>query len=290
MTDAFRLSLSVSMHAAPIFEDALEALGGAVVTGTAEGGGPVSLDLYLTRAPEKAEILALLTAAALAVNVDVPLYRLETLPDVDWVSESQKGLPAIRAGRFFLYGSHIGDRPPANAVSLLVDANAAFGTGRHESTFGCLMALDELAKSRRCRRVLDMGAGSGILAMAAAKVWRVPVRAIELDPVAVDVARLNVRLNGLRSHVTVCEAAGYRPRAVGHAGPFDLVFANILAEPLMAMANDLSRHLAPGGFAVLSGILGPQARAVIARHRAAGLVLQTRLLFGDWATLVLRRK
>ena len=290
MPDVLRLSLSVSAQTAPVFEEALETLGGALVTEAGDADGPVSLDIYLTQAPEKPEILALLTAAALAANVDVPHYRLVVLPDVDWVSESQKGLPVIRAGKFYLYGSHIEERPPANVVPLLIDANAAFGTGRHESTFGCLMALDQIAKSTRCRRALDMGAGSGILAMAAAKLWRVPVLAVELDPVAVNVARANVRLNGLQSHVTVCLAAGYAPRPVGGAAPFDLVFANILAGPLMAMATSLSRHLAPGGVAVLSGILRSQARAVIARHRAVGLTLDRRISFGDWVTLVLRRK
>lgn len=290
LTRTYCLSLDAPIETAEVFERALETLGGALAIGTADDGGLLSLAAYLPEAPDEPRVHALLTAAALVAGVPMPAWKLEALRDVDWVSESQKGLPALRAGRFYLYGSHVAEAPPPGRIALLIEANAAFGTGRHESTFGCLMALSHLAKDRRFGSVLDLGAGSGVLAMAAAKLWRTSVLAVERDPVAVGVARENVRINGLSSYVTLCRAEGYRSRSVRRAGPFDLVCANILAAPLIAMANDLARCLAPGGVAILSGILREQAQAVLARHRGAELIFGSRISFGDWSTLVLRKK
>ena len=283
LTQSYRLSLDAPIETAEVFERALETLGGALAIGMPDDGGFLSLAVYLPEVPDDPRVHALLAAAALVAGVPMPAWKLESLRDIDWVSESQKRLPALRAGRFYLYGSHVAEAPPPGTIALLIEANAAFGTGRHESTFGCLLALSHHARYRRLGPVLDMGAGSGVLAMAAAKLWRTSV-------LSVDVARENVRINGLSSHVTLCRAEGYRSRTVRRAGPFDLVCANILAAPLIAMANDLARCMAPRGVAILSGILKSQAQSVLARHRGAGLVLRSRLCVGDWSTLVLRKK
>jgi ribosomal protein L11 methyltransferase len=291
----YRLSLRVPRAALSLIELALEGLGGALVVGGPEEGAPekdgrVSLDLFLDARPDDVELQARMAAAAVAAGIEPPGYSVEPLAEIDWVAESQRGLPAVRAGRFFLHGSHVEGPAPAGAIPLLVEANAAFGTGHHESTFGCLLALSRLAKQRRFHRILDMGAGSGVLAMAAAKLWRVPVLAVEMDRPSVQVAGANARINGLGAAITFLEAAGYRHSLVSRRGPYELIVANILAEPLIAMAGDLRRHLAPGGYAVLAGLMAAQKKGVVARHRAVGLRLVETLAFGDWVTLVLRRR
>ncbi len=290
----YRLSLRVPRSSLPLIELALEDFGGALVVGGLEEGASekddqVPLDLFLEGRPDDAELQARMAGAAAAAGIELPAYSVEPLAEIDWVAESQRGLPAVRAGRFFLHGSHVEGPAPPGAIPLLVEAGAAFGTGHHESTFGCLLALSRLAKLRRFHRILDMGAGSGVLAMAAAKLWRGPVLAVEMDGPSLQVARANARINSLGSAVTFLEAAGYGHAVVSRRAPYDLIVANILAEPLIAMAADLRRHLAPGGYAILSGLMTTQKRAVVARHRTAGLRLIWSLALEDWSTLVLRR-
>ena len=285
----WRLSLAaVTAAALPAFEAALARLGGVLVI-DAPDRDPVTLSVYLVAPPAEPEVTALLAVAALSAGVPVPDFALAALPDLDWVAESQKALPPIRVGRFYVYGSHVAGPPPAGSLPILIDANAAFGTGRHETTRGCLLALTQLAKRRRFRRPLDMGCGSGVLAIAMAKLWAVPVLAVDNDAVALAVARRNAGLNGVAARLRSAVGEGYRAAALGAARPYDLVTANILAGPLIAMAHGLARYLAPGGVAVLSGLLRDQARAVLARHRAEGLMLAGRVTLGDWVTLVLVR-
>jgi ribosomal protein L11 methyltransferase len=177
----------------------------------------------------------------------------------------------------------------------LVDLNReqlwglAFGSGEHATTRGCLLALDDLARRRRLRRVLDLGCGSGVLAIAAAKTWPARVLAADNDPVAVAVAAENAALNGVADRVRVVESDGYRHPAIGAGGPYDLILANILADPLRGFARDLARRLAPGGAAVLSGIVDHQVRPVVLAHRPYGLRLRRTIAIGPWATLVLGR-
>lgn len=290
MSKTYRVSMRVPEASQDVFTEALGLLEGAVVAGLPDENGLADLDLYLEREPERGEVIAPLAAISLATGLEIPDFEIEPMPDIDWVAESQKGLPSVWAGRFWLFGSHIKTLPPHGSVPLLVEANTAFGTGQHESTFGCLVAMSLIARRLKPRRILDMGAGSGVLSMAAAKLWRKPVLAVEMDVPSCAVARENARLNGVGAYLHVCEGLGYRPPVVGKFAPYDLILANILAEPLMAMAPDLARHLAPGGYAVLAGLLTRQSRAVIARHREAGLYLERPLEFGEWTTLILRRR
>jgi len=280
------LALAVPPAALPFFEAALEALGGALVIGGPETGR-VPITVYLAGHPKKSDMTALLTPAAVAADVDLPDFRIEALPDLDWVAESQRALPPIRAGRFYIYGSHVGNAPPAASIPILIDANAAFGTGRHESTRGCLLALSLMAKRRRFRRPLDLGCGSGVLAIAMAKLWPVSVTAADNDPTSLAVAHSNARLNGVAARVRPLASDGYRSAALARRGPYDLIVANILAEPLAAMAGGLACHLAPGGLAVLSGLLTRQERIVLVPHRLHGLRLVGRLRIGEWSTLIL---
>ena len=211
----------------------------------------------------------------------------ERLAARDWLAENRRAFPPVRIGRFFVHGSHWRGPAPVAAIAIEIDAAMAFGTGEHPSTRGCLLALDSLARRRRFRRPLDIGTGSGILAIAAAKRLRRKVVASDVDCAAVRVASHHVRRNGLAGHVRAVCAPGYRSRAVRHV-KYDLVFANILARPLALMARDLARAIRPGGAAVLAGLLRRQEALVLATHRAQGLALERRLVIDGWSTLILR--
>ncbi len=288
----FKLRVSVPAAALETFEAALQALGGAVVRDAADGRADILLEVYLRDEPARDQVAAALTAAGL----EPPSFTIEALPALDWVVESQKGLPPLRAGRFFVFASHaagVGGARPPSAIAIRIDAGRAFGTGHHESTRGCLLALDALSRRgrpRACPRAcLDLGCGSGILAIALAKLWRAPVVACDIDPLAVAITRENARLNGVASAVHVVLSDGAARRSLLGRGPYGVITANILAAPLGAMAGDLRRVLAPGGSLVLSGLLRSQERAVLAPYRARHLRLKHRLVLGDWVTLVLRR-
>ena len=287
----YLVSLKVPDGTVEHFERALEGLGGALDVGGPDERGLVPLQLYLGEDPGRAAVMARLLPAALMAGVEVPDFTLELMPEIDWVAESRASLPALKAGRFWVYGSHIEEKPPAGSIGLLIDANLAFGTGRHETTRGCLLALTELAKDRRCRpkRALDLGCGSGILAFGAARLWpKLRVLGCDLDEPSVRVAEENARLNRVNDRVRLVQSRGYRARAVGEAAPYDLILANILAGPLCDMATETARHLAPGGSVVLSGLIRRQERQVLARHRAVGLRLERRWRIGNWSTLLLR--
>lgn len=211
----------------------------------------------------------------------------ERLLDRDWLAENRRAFPPLRIGRFFVHGSHWRGRAPVGAIAIEIDAATAFGTGEHPSTRGCLLALDDLARRRRFQRPLDIGTGSGILAIAAAERLRRRVLASDVDCAAVRVATHHVRRNGLAGRVRVVRAPGYRSRALRGAR-YDLIFANILARPLALMARDLGRAITPGGVAVLAGLLKRQEALVVAAHRAQGLALERRLVIEGWSTLILR--
>jgi ribosomal protein L11 methyltransferase len=230
--------------------------------------------------------LALTAAAAGGTLAEI---GEEKLPARDWLAENQLAFPPLRIGRFFIYGSHHRGRVPAGTIGIMLDAATAFGTGEHPSTRGCLMALDDLSRGRRFRRPLDVGTGTGILAVAAAKLLHRRVLASDIDCGAVRVARHNLARNGVIHLVRVRRASGYRDRAV-RKSRYDLVLSNILARPLALMARDLSRALTPGGRAVLSGLLRRQEPIVLAPHRGRRIVLERRLVIDGWSTLVLRAR
>jgi len=186
-------------------------------------------------------------------------------------------------------GTHIVGPAAPGRVTLVLDAGLAFGTGEHNSTRGCLVALERVVKYHRPKKLLDLGTGSGILAIAAAKLLRQNVLASDIDARAVRVAADNARLNGVAPRVTAIRADGWMDKRIERAAPYDLVFANILARPLCAMAHQLSSHLAPGGIAILAGLLTTQVNWVVSAHRRAGLVLRQRIVDGAWSILILRK-
>ncbi|HKP26203.1 MAG TPA: 50S ribosomal protein L11 methyltransferase [Dongiaceae bacterium] len=214
---------------------------------------------------------------------------IDRVPDKDWLAESRKGLPEFRAGPFFFYGSHFKGKVPKNLIGLEIDAGMAFGTGRHETTKGCLLAVAKLATKRKFRRPLDVGTGTGILAFGVARLCNVNVLAGDNDADAVRVAKENAAVNKLTKQVRILKSDGYRAKAIRDGAPYDLVTANILANPLIQLAPSLARVLAKDGRAVLSGLLNEQAKDVLAAHEAVGLTLDFRLRLGDWSVLVLRR-
>jgi ribosomal protein L11 methyltransferase len=264
-------------------EAALEPFATAVSSFEADGGRSWTVEALCDTPPDRRRLRAALRRAGLA---GVPL-AVAPLAQRDWVAEAQRSLPPLKAGRIFVHGSHFAGRVPTGAIALRIDPGMAFGTGHHESTRGCLLLLDWLARTRRFAQPLDLGCGSGILALAAAALWQVPVLAADNDPKAVAVARANARGNGLARLVRVVRSDGYRSPALRRAAPFDLITANILANPLLAMAPDLARHLAPGGVAVLAGLLRRQEQAVLAAHAAVGLALLRRRRLGEWSVLAL---
>jgi len=295
-TSGVKLRLNVSAGAVETFEAVLQALGGAVVRDVAGDRAPVPtevpLEVYLREALARDEVAAALAAAAGAAGIAPPPFSIEVLPALDWVAESQKGLPPFRAGRFFVFAAHAADERPASAIPIRIEAGQAFGTGHHESTRGCLLALDALSRRGRLRisprACLDLGCGSGILAIAMARLWRVPVLACDIDPLAVATTQANARVNAVAPFVRASACDGAARRRVFQRAPYDLIVANILAGLLKAMAGDLGRVLAPGGRLILSGLLRSQERTVLAPYRAGHLRLERRLVLGDWVTLVLR--
>ena len=215
-------------------------------------------------------------------------FTVSELPETDWVAKVKRELTPVVAGRFFVHGSHDADKVPEDALPLLIEAAMAFGTGHHGTTLGCLRALDRLAGEGFVgQNVVDIGCGTAVLAMAAARIWPGTVLARDIDEVAVDVARTNARANGLEDRIRCVEAAGFDAPALRDTSPFDLIFANILKGPLIALAPDMARHLQQGGFAILSGILNEQADEVISVYSAAGINLVHREQIVDWTTLTL---
>ena len=279
---------------------ALDPLAGAVSAFEADPIGALWRVEAYPSAPVLDTTLEVRLALAAAAAGGRLIHILEArLPERDWLADNRRAFPPVQIGRFFIHGSHWpgpeggpengpeNGRVPPGTIALEIDAATAFGTGEHASTRGCLLALDSLARRRRFRHPLDIGSGTGILAIAAAKRLHRVVLASDIDPGAVRVASHHVRRNGLAGRVCMVCAPGYRSRAVRPAR-YDLIFSNILARPLSLMARDLKRAIAPGGVAVLAGLLERQEALVLAAHRAQGLALERRLVIEGWSTLILR--
>lgn len=229
-------------------------------------------------------------AAALAEPFPDLTISREIIPDVDWIAKSLEGLKPVRAGRFIVHGSHDRDKVRENDVAIEIDAGQAFGTGHHGTTAGCLEVIDKVLRARTVRNALDLGTGSGVLAIAVRKVRKIPVLATDIDPVAVGVARENVRRNGIANGIRVETAPGFHSPAFREDGPFDLIIANILARPLMKMAPELGHHLAPGGSVILSGILAAQRWKVIAAYNGAGMRHLSTIWRNGWVTMHLTNR
>lgn len=239
------------------------------------------IDAFPTAEAERTALAALLAG--------YPQLRVTTekLADADWLAMALSGLPPVRAGRFFVYGAHDRGLAPASTVNLRIEAGAAFGTGHHGTTVGCLLAFDQLLKAKRFARVLDVGCGTGVLAIAAARIGSRLAVGTDIDRVSVRIANENAKLN--HADAQFVHAAGLNDQKVRAGAPYDLVFANILAPPLVALASDIKGSLRPGGIAILSGLLRTQERRVSAAYLSRGFRIVRRLHRDAWATLVLQR-
>ena len=246
-----------------------------------EDRGVWRIDAFPTSDDEVAGLQRVLAGfGALTITV-------EDLADADWLAMALSGLPPGRAGRFFVFGVHDRGRVPGGLVPLRIEAGAAFGTGHHGTTVGCLQAYDDLIKARRFNRVLDVGAGTGLLAIAAAKTGSKIVRGTDIDRPSVRIAGENAAVNHVKARFY--HAYGLSDRRVRASAPYDLVFANILARPLIGLAQDIHGALRPGGLVILSGLLRTQQRMVLAAYLSRGFRLRRRIHRDAWATLVLQR-
>ena len=213
--------------------------------------------------------------------------HVQLLPDTDWIKLSQQGLPPVRAGRFFVYGAHDAGTVPPGVIPIRIEAGMAFGTGHHETTSLCLAALSDLSKRRRYENVLDLGCGTGLLTIGAAKLWRKKVLASDIDPTAVEITRENAIANGESTLIHAITADGLASPALAAKAPYDLIIANILASPLTQLAPSIAHSLGKGGALILSGLLTWQENLVLSFYRPFGLILRETRRDGPWTALVL---
>jgi len=261
--------------------------GEAAITAFEGPGGGWEISVHFAEPPDEGAVRELVGLAA--GDVAAQGLAFDTVEATDWVKATLADLVPVRAGRFVVHGQHDRSKVPANKLGIEIEAALAFGTGHHGTTRGCLLLLDEVLKAHLPRRVLDLGTGTGVLAIAAAKALRKNVLASDIDPLAVRVARENARLNGAGDLVQAIHATGFSAPEFSARAPFDLVLANILANPLRQMATPMAQHLAPLALVILSGLLPSQAQGVMAAYRARGLVLRKQLGIEGWSSLLMQR-
>lgn len=250
-----------------------------------DGSGLWEVGGYFTETPDETAL------AVLAAAFEAKPFVVSELPETDWVAHVRRELAPVEAGRFFVYGSHDADKLPEGRIPLLIEAAMAFGTGHHGTTLGCLKALDHLLNDGfTATKVADIGCGTAVLAMAAARVWEGEIIASDIDQVAVDVAEANLKANGMAGEVRCVEAAGFDHPELGAIAPYDLIFANILKGPLVALAPEIAANLRVGGYAILSGILNEQADDVVSVYLQNGFNLARKDQIGEWTTLILSKQ
>ena len=259
--------------------------GEAAIAAFERPDGRWDVAVHFAEAPDQALIAELVTNSAGEEIARSVVF--DTVDAKDWVKASLDDLVPVPAGRFVVHGQHDRARVPPNKLGIEIEAALAFGTGHHGTTRGCLLLLDHVLKARRVTRVLDLGTGTGVLAIAAAKALQKKVLASDIDVPSVKVAQENARLNGVGPQVQVIRASGFSAPGFSKAGPFDLVLANILANPLKQLAGPMSCHLASNALVILSGLLTPQASGIIAAYRARGLVPLRHLKIEGWSSLLL---
>ena len=249
-----------------------------------DGSGLWEVGAYFSEKPDD------ISLALLAAVFQAEEFKISELPQIDWVSKVQRSLKPVVAGRFFVYGSHDSDKVPPDCEPLLIEASMAFGTGHHGTTKGCLLALEQLITDGfKAKNVIDVGCGTAVLAMAAARVFSANVIASDIDSVAHSVAKMNILANGLDRNIQCFEASGFAHEQIKTKNPFDLIFANILLAPLLAIATDISKYSLSGGYVVLSGILSEQAELVVNKYTGVGFSLSNQIEIGEWVTIIFRK-
>ena len=249
-----------------------------------DGSGLWEVGAYFSEKPDD------ISLALLAAVFQAEEFKISELPQIDWVSKVQRSLKPVVAGRFFVYGSHDSDKVPPDCEPLLIEASMAFGTGHHGTTKGCLLALEQLITDGfKAKNVIDVGCGTAVLAMAAARIFSANVIASDIDSVAHSVAKMNILANGLDRNIQCFEASGFAHEQIKTKNPFDLIFANILLAPLLAIATDISKYSLSGGYVVLSGILSEQAELVVNKYTGVGFSLSSQIEIGEWMTIIFRK-
>ena len=249
-----------------------------------DGSGLWEVGAYFSEKPDD------ISLALLAAVFQAEEFKISELPQIDWVSKVQRSLKPVVAGRFFVYGSHDSDKVPPDCEPLLIEASMAFGTGHHGTTKGCLLALEQLITDGfKAKNVIDVGCGTAVLAMAAARIFSANVIASDIDSVAHSVAKMNILANGLDRNIQCFEASGFAHEQIKTKNPFDLIFANILLAPLLAIATDISKYSLSGGYVVLSGILSEQAEFVVNKYTGVGFSLSNQIEIGEWVTIIFRK-
>ncbi|MAJ20388.1 MAG: 50S ribosomal protein L11 methyltransferase [Paracoccaceae bacterium] len=249
-----------------------------------DGSGLWEVGAYFSEKPDD------ISLALLAAVFQAEEFKISELPQIDWVSKVQRSLKPVVAGRFFVYGSHDSDKVPPDCEPLLIEASMAFGTGHHGTTKGCLLALEQLITGGfKAKNVIDVGCGTAVLAMAAARIFSANVIASDIDSVAHSVAKMNILANGLDRNIQCFEASGFAHEQIKTKNPFDLIFANILLAPLLAIATDISKYSLSGGYVVLSGILSEQAELVVNKYTGVGFSLSNQIEIGEWVTIIFRK-
>jgi len=291
IASTYRVSFAIGgEHAAKSVVDALTEIffeGQAAIAAFERPDGRWDVTVHFAEPPDQRLVRELVANAAGRDIAEGIVF--DTVEAKDWVKASLEDLVPVPAGRFIVHGQHDRDRIAPNKIGIEIEAALAFGTGHHGTTRGCLLLLDHVLKAWRPRRVLDLGTGTGVLAIAAARALHEKVLASDIDPPSVQVARENARLNVAGHLVQAIRATGFSAPQFVAAAPFDLVLANILANPLRQLAAPMARHLAPSALVILSGLLTPQAPSVIAAYRARGLVPVRHLRIEGWSSLLLRK-
>lgn len=289
MTQTWKVSFTAPADRVGLFAEALsEAITPepqAVATSEVVEDVIWAIDAYYENEPDRASVEAILKRAEETIGCHVEGLIIEPLPEINWVAKSLEGLAPIETDRFFVHGAHDADKCPPARLPLLVDAGEAFGTGHHGTTLGCLKFIERECRKRTPQNALDLGCGTGLLAIALAKLTRRPVTASDIDPIATRVTRENARANGAGPLVRTLTAKGFGRPELHARGPYDLIVANILARPLVGLAPDVEANLAAGGTLILSGILHHQEQMVLSAYRSQGLFLAERLRIGEWVTL-----
>ena len=287
----WRISLRLPDNATDAFEELLGRLAGAASSRAGAGDETWIVEGLSNTEPDRLSIETAIRGLAEACDLPPPFVRFDSEPVVDWLAQNLQAFPPVRWGRFWIAGTHVRQHGPPASLPLRIDASTAFGSGEHPTTGGCLTMIERLSRRRSdIHNVLDLGCGSGILAIAVARTWNASVTVADIDPESVRVARHHIALNGLSARIKACVADGYHRRSVRQAAPYDLVIANILARPLARLSRGLATSLAQGGLAIISGVLACDGHWMTVCHRYSRLRVVDRIEIDGWLTLLLARE